>query len=111
MTNLRRRALRRGVWFRALSRTERGVVDLTIRCVERVNNSVLGTVLSRILTKLEEAVEHFYTWRLTEEGRSLAAICSQAAVSWGYGRAAGWRDDRSYMQLLGLNRRSSSVRL
>ena len=66
---MRRKSLRQGVWFRALTRIERGIIDLTLRCVDKVQSNTLKTVLSDIIGKLENVVDHFFTWRLEQIGR------------------------------------------
>ncbi len=108
---LRRKALRKGVWFRVLSRAERGIVDLTLRYVEKIKSSTLTKVLRGILRKLSDAVEHFFTWRLEQIGRPLAEMMSEAASLWGNQEAKDWKKDTSYIQLLGLNKLSSNVRI
>ena len=45
-------ALRRRVWFRVLSRVERGVLDLTVRYVNEVKSALLAKVLTAIVEKL-----------------------------------------------------------
>ena len=42
-------ALRHGVWFRALSRVERGILDLTTRYVVRIRSPTLANVVTAIL--------------------------------------------------------------
>ena len=103
--------MRNGIWFRALSKTERGIIDLTLRCVEKITSSILRQVLQRILGKLAFAVEHFFTWRLEQIGRPLAEMMSEVASMWGNREAENWKNDVPYIQLLGLNSLSSSVRI
>ena len=47
LAKLKTIAVRRNLWFKALSTVERAIVDLTIRVVERVRSSVLKGVSSR----------------------------------------------------------------
>jgi len=95
--------LRRGVWFRALTRIERGIIDLTLRCVDKVQSNTLKTVLSDIIGKLENVVDHFFTWRLEQIGRPFAEGVSRAAALMGVKGAEKWKDDRSFLQLIGLH--------
>ncbi len=46
------KALRRGVWYRVLTRVERACIDLVIKVVERVRSRLLTRVLSSILKKV-----------------------------------------------------------
>ena len=97
---LRTRALRRRLWFRVLDRVERGLVDLTIRWVDRVKSGRLAQVLVRILEKLVRAMEGGMV-RVLERGRVLALRASGLAVLWGDGVAFGWRFDAGFQRALG----------
>ena len=98
---LRTRALRRGVWFRVLSRIERGLVDLTIRWVDRVRSGRLARVLVEILEKLVRALESRMV-RAMGSGRMLALRLSEMAVAWGSMSAYQWRFDEGFRKALGM---------
>ena len=100
---VKRKSLRKGVWFKALSRIERGIVDLTVRCVVRIRSPVLIQVLLGVLHKLLEAVKHPFMWRVEQIGRPLAEQMSEAALSWNLKEAVRWRNDVSFIRCLGLN--------
>lgn len=51
LVRIKSRALRTRVWFKALSRGERAIVDLAIRCVEKVRSSILAGAISNIVGK------------------------------------------------------------
>ncbi len=95
LLDLRTRSLRKRVWYRALDRIERGLVDLTIRWVDNVRNSTMARVLLRILGKLVQALEHGMAQVLTV-GRELALKASELAVRWGNTQAYTWRSDRVF---------------
>ena len=57
LLKIRSRALRTRVWFSALSRVERAIVDLTIKCVEKIRSNVLAGTISVIVSKLLESLE------------------------------------------------------
>ncbi|NIO36691.1 hypothetical protein GTO27_03205, partial [Candidatus Bathyarchaeota archaeon] len=57
LDKLRVKARRRGVWFKALSRVERGLMDLAIRVVEKVRSRVLARSLISVVEKLLSAME------------------------------------------------------
>ena len=103
LSRARRKSLRKGVWFQALSRAERGIIDLTLKYVDRVRSKILNAVLRKILRKLSYAVDHFFTWRLELIGRPIAEMQSRAAVALGLKSAEKWSNDRPYIQLLGLH--------
>ncbi len=100
IAGLRLRALRRRVWYGALDRVERGLVDLTIRWVDRVRSRRLTETLLRILVKLARAMEQGMAGVLTT-GRELALRASCLAVEWGNRQAHAWRFDESFWRSLG----------
>ena len=95
LLDLRTRSLRKRVWYRALDRIERGLVDLTIRWVDNVRNSTMARVLLRILGKLVQALEHGMV-RVLTVGRELALRASELAVRWGNTQAYAWRSDKVF---------------
>ena len=101
LTRIRRKALRRRRWYKALSKVERGIMDLTIRCVEKVRSTRLRTALRKILDKLIPAIAPGYLDLVEKAGRPLAARVSQVAESWGNDRAAKWRRDGALIRYLG----------
>src|SRR5712691_10054810 len=101
LVGMKTRGLRRRVWYRALDRMERGLVDLTIRWVDKVRSGRMTETLMRILAKLAQALETGMG-RVLGRGRVLAARASELAVGWGNGSAFAWRYDGSYALALGL---------
>src|SRR5712692_449103 len=101
IAGLKTRALRRRVWYRALDRIERGLLDLTIRWVDKVRSGLMARVLLRILVKLAQAMEQGMAKVLTA-GRELALRASVLAVGWGNVQAYAWRFDESFWRALGL---------
>jgi len=100
MIRIRARAIRRGIWFRVLTKVERACIDLVIKVVERVRSRLLQKVLSSILKKLEEAMES-QVWRLMREiGDKLAQKLSQIAQKWGNKTATKWAQDLGFIQYL-----------
>src|SRR5437879_6069931 len=90
LVGLKTRGLRRRLWYSTLSRIERGLVDLTIRWVDKVRSGRLTETLVRILVKLAMALETGMG-RVPGRGRVLAARSSELAVGWGNGSAFYWR--------------------
>ena len=101
LTGFRLRALRRRVWYGALDRIERGLVDLTIRYVDQVKSNKLQQVLVEILEKLTRAMKHGMA-RVLRVGRELALRASTLAVGWGNSQAYAWRHDRLFWRGLAL---------
>jgi hypothetical protein len=110
LLRVRGRALRRGVWFSALDRVERGILGLAVRVVDRVQSVVLGVELVKILAKLRDALRSGFVRRMEEYGLRRVSEIAEQAVAWGYKGVKGWASDFSfvrYLTMMDLNRPSS----
>ena len=99
---MRRKALRRGVWYRALDRVERGILSLAARVVDRVESAVLGVVLVRIMSKLREALKGGFVRRMEEYGLRRARELAAQAVEWGHRAAKSWASNLGFAMYLTL---------
>jgi len=97
---IKTRALRKGVWYRVATRTERACIDLVIKVVERIRSRLLQNVVSSVLTKLEEAMESRVRRLIREVGSKLASRLSQIAQNWGNKSAVKWGGDSHFLQYL-----------
>ena len=100
LAKLKRKAVRRGCWFRDLKREERMLLDLTIRVVEKVRSFLLEKIVSRLVSKLCEAMESRIFRLMRTEGRSLAEKIASIGEAWGNRAAKFWANDRGFMQFL-----------
>lgn len=100
--NLRLRALRRGVWFKVLSKVERGLIDLVLRTVRRVRSSVLARSLIIVVKKLLSTMESKITRQTRTIGFSLAQRLSRIAESWGNKSSIMWTRDYDYAEFLAI---------
>jgi hypothetical protein len=100
IAKVKARALRRGVWYRAITRVERACIDLVIRLVERVRSYLLGKMVSSVLKKLDEAMESRVQRLMREIGGGLASELSQIAQDWGNQSAVQWADDSGFIKYL-----------
>ena len=96
----KRAALRRGIWFRALSRVERGILDLTAKYVACIRSSTLAKVVTAILQKLEFASESVVDRLARTVGLSLARKTSDLARRWGNRSASSWAVDAEFARYL-----------
>jgi len=103
LAKLKLRAVRRGVWFRDLKQSERKLLDLTIRVVERVRSFLLAKLVSRLISKLCEAMESKIFRLMRTKGRSLAEKLSCIAHAWGNKSARSWANDHGFIQYLTVN--------
>ncbi len=57
LANAKAKAMRRGPWYRALTKIERACMDLVIRLVDEVRSKLLAKILLSVMKKLEEAMD------------------------------------------------------
>lgn len=103
------RALRSGKWYQILSRTERAIVDLTIKCVEKVRSQILAETISKILNKLLKTLEEVFMNRAQNIGRKIVQKLSVIAKKWGNKTCSAWSLDNSFMKYLGVNALNTKI--
>ena len=106
LVKIRTMAMRRGVWFRVLSRGERAQVELTMRIVKRIRSFFLAKVLTRIVEKLLDAMESQVVRLTREVGSALAQKLCDIAQNWGNSSALEWIADpgfRRYLAVMYIN--------
>jgi hypothetical protein len=103
IVRIKAKAVRRGVWFRALTRAERACIDLAIIVVMRVRSCLLVKVLFSVLKKLEITMESKVRRLMRDVGDTLAKKISHIAQKWGNNSAANWAEDHDFMQYLTIN--------
>lgn len=107
--SIKARALRRRVWFKVTSRLERGIVDLTIRCVERVRSLVLAGIISEIIRKISTTLENGFVKMAERMGAEIAERVCGFALAWGNNTASSWKHDPSFVRFLGVNAVNAQV--
>ena len=103
LDSVKGRALRKRVWYRVCNRLERGIMDLTIRCVDVIKSSRLALVVGRLVCKILKACRSTFLMRVARTGRELAEARSRIAVSWGMEEASHWKRDTGFIRYLGVN--------
>jgi hypothetical protein len=103
LARAKKHALRRGVWFKTLNRVERGIIDLTVQCVDSIKSGKLAKLLTAIIGKLEYAMESIVDRLVRTVGLPLARKISNIAVSWGNRLASKWADDLGFARFLVVN--------
>mgnify|MGYP000751770940 FL=1 len=99
---LKRRALRKGVWFRALSRVERSIYDLTMKTVSTIRSKRLLRVIRAIVDKLRESLKSPVSVLTRTVGRQLVLTLAQVALSWGHLKAREWCLDEQFARYLAI---------
>jgi hypothetical protein len=100
LVRIRARAMRRGVWFRVLTRAERAQIELTTRVVKRIRSFFLARVVTSIVEKLLDAMESKVTRLMREVGPALARKLSRTAREWGNESAVHWAADPGFGRYL-----------
>jgi hypothetical protein len=102
LESLKKKALRRGLWFNTLNSIERGIIDICIR-IKRdfdVKSSRLLRVLTEIVKKIIQVLKSFSDIESWIKGFRMASQASWIAVSWGYKEAWKWAQDLNYITYL-----------
>ena len=100
LIRIKTKAMRRRVWFRMLTMSERAQIDLTIKFVEKVRSLLLSRVLVSIMRKMMDAIEGRVVCAMRDVGCGLAEKISRIAGSWGNQSASEWVEDRGFTQYL-----------
>jgi hypothetical protein len=90
LCSLKRKALRHRVWYSALRRIDRILLDLTVKVADQVRGSALINALVSVIEKLESAFENRMTHVLSSVGFPLAQKLSLLAQKWGNKLAIKW---------------------
>ena len=97
---LKLKAVRAGVWFKALPRIDRVLVDLSIRVAQSVRSAALAECLLSVARKLEMLLEGKVSRATREVGFSIANKLSMIAQGWGHENARSWGCDYGFAQYL-----------
>ena len=96
LLRVKRKALRRGVWFRALDGLDRSFINLTCTLLNKIDSITMVRGIMDIVLKLREAMKGEFQ-RLTETfGVQRAWKAVAYALRWGNKDASFWRDDPGF---------------
>jgi hypothetical protein len=96
LLKLKLKAMRAGVWFRALPRIDRVLVDLTIRVAGTVRSFILAKNILAVVRKLEDVMENRLLRAVREVGFPVARRLASLAQEWGNGAAGDWGSDGGF---------------
>jgi hypothetical protein len=100
---IKKAALRQHVWFRALSKIERSIVDLTVRYVDNIRSHKLAKIVTAIIEKLQSPTENTLDRLVRTIGLPLTRKISDIAVRLGNPSAASWAEDLTFAKYLAMN--------
>jgi hypothetical protein len=104
LLKLKLRAMRAGVWFRALPRIDRVLVDLTIKVAQYIRSPLLASSILSVARKVEGLLESRFARAVREIGFSLTCKVSLLAQKWGYKAARSWAGDVDFARYLAVMR-------
>lgn len=93
LCKLKLRAIRAGVWFKALPRIDRVLVDLTIKVTECIRSANLAKSLIAVVGKLEGLLESRLLRLARTIGHSIAEQISAIGQRLGNSSAKDWATD------------------
>jgi hypothetical protein len=100
LMKLKLKAIRSGVWFRALPRIDRVLVDLTIKVAGSIRSFILAKSILAVIRKLESLMESKFLRAIKEIGFSVVHRLSLIAQKWGNVAAKGWVSDGCFARFL-----------
>jgi hypothetical protein len=106
LDGVRRRAMRRRVWFKALDGLERGILSLSAKVLDAVDDiSCLGVEMVKIVAKIEDALKSVFERRLEGYGLKRAGEIANLAIRFGFDAARGWLTESfvRYVTFMSLN--------
>jgi hypothetical protein len=95
---VRRKALRRGVWFNALDRVERGILVLTSRILDVVRSTDLAKEIVKILAKLKKTYKSRFVRHMESYGLEKVRKIADQAISFGCEEAKSWVHDFDFVR-------------
>jgi hypothetical protein len=84
LIEVRRNALRKRVWFRALDSVERGILSISAEIIDEVKSEVLNTQLVKIIAKLRDVLKSGFVRHLERYGMERMRVIQSQAYSFGY---------------------------
>jgi hypothetical protein len=100
LVKVKLKAMRAGVWFKALPRIDRVLIDLTIRVADSIRSVSLARCLLSVTRKLEWLLESKLSRVIREIGFPLACKLSLIAQKWGNSNAREWTKDLGFAKYL-----------
>lgn len=104
---IREKALRRRVWY-SLDLVERGIINLTIRVVERIKSTHLMTEVVKILVKINDALKNPFIMHIKTFGVKKGKLIIENAVKWENKVVLEWRL-RDFAKFLAFNNYNNPI--
>ncbi len=93
LVSVKRKSLRRGIWFKALSSLDRGYYNLVCTVVNRVRSEAVACEVMVIMIKLRDALKSDFVRLVESCGVKRAWKASDRAMRWDNRGALEWKGD------------------
>jgi hypothetical protein len=107
LLKLRTKAMRSGIWFNALQRIDRVLVNLTITVASNIRSQTLAKSILTIMRKLRELLEDKLSNKIKSIGIPIAQKLSMFAQKWGNRKAQEWQTDLRFVRYLAIMKLNS----
>jgi hypothetical protein len=107
LTKLKKKAIRRGVWFTVLRRIDRALIDLTIKVSDKIRSYSLAKSILIIARKVQEAFQGKLAHRIKEIGIPLTRKLGLLAQNWGNKSARKWVNNANFAWYLTITKINS----
>ena len=101
LIRIKHKAIRLKIWYK-LNNIERTIIDLTIKCVDKIKSKELKNVILKILNKIKEIFENDFLNKIYENGLKEIIKIIKIAYSWGNKNSLNWIKDKSFIFYLGI---------
>jgi len=103
LVKIKSRALRTKVWFRAISKVERAIIDLTIKCVDKIRSRMLAGTISAIVAKILQCLVEAFMTKADRVGHEIVERLCSVGERWGTKAFYPWKRDKTFIRFLGVN--------
>jgi len=100
LTDVKKKAIRGRVWFRALDSLERGILSLSAKILDVVQSTSLSLELAKIVEKIEDSLLGVFERKLLRFGLARVNEIVVHAVKLGCFAALSWDTDHGFARYL-----------
>jgi hypothetical protein len=100
LAEVRRNALRRRVWYKALDSVERGILSIAAKIIDSVKSDVLNFQIVKIIAKLRDASKSNFVKLFEQHGMERGRIIQSQAYIFGYNGASELLKDNGFIKYL-----------
>jgi hypothetical protein len=100
LSNVRRQALRRRVWYSALDGLERGILSISAKIIDGVKSTLLNVQIVRIIAKLRDACKSGFVRHMERYGVERVRVVQEEAAKLGCSGAWALSRDLGFIRYL-----------